>query len=109
MLLLLALGCHAPGPATADSGTPDSADTQDSAAPAELCADGAPARAFDSTATGADIREPATSDVEDLEVHLQNEGRKRRKASKASKVPLKLEPGALHALRQHSVLRSYLN
>ena len=62
-----------------------------------------------STATGAEIREPATSDVEDLEVHLQNEGRKRRKASKASKGPLKLEAGALHALRQHSVLRSYLN
>ena len=62
-----------------------------------------------STASGAEIREPATSDVEDFEVHLQNEGRKRRKARTAGKGPLKFEAGALHALRQHSVLRSYLN
>jgi len=54
MLLLLALGCHAPGPATAESGAPDSADTQDSAAPAEVCADGAPARPFDAAAAGTD-------------------------------------------------------
>ena len=62
-----------------------------------------------STASGAEVREPATSDVEDFEVHLQNEGRKRRKARMAGKGPLKFEAGALHALRQHSVLRSYLN
>lgn len=62
-----------------------------------------------SAATGSEMREPATSDVEDLEVHLQNEGRKRRKARKAGNGPLKFEAGALHALRQHSVLRSYLN
>ncbi|MGE0865157.1 MAG: sigma-70 family RNA polymerase sigma factor [Vicinamibacterales bacterium] len=62
-----------------------------------------------STAAGGDVREPATSDVEDLEAHLQNEGRKRRKARKASQGPLKVEAGTLHALRQHSVLRSYLN
>ena len=37
--------------------------------------------------TGAEIREPATSDVEDFEVHLQNEGRKRRKARKARQGP----------------------
>ena len=62
-----------------------------------------------STASGAEVREPATSDVEDFEVHLQNEGRKKRKARMAGKGPLKFEAGALHALRQHSVLRSYLN
>ncbi len=62
-----------------------------------------------STATGGDVREPATSDAEDLEAHLQNEGRKRRKARHAGQGPLKFEAGALHALRQHSVLRSYLN
>ena len=62
-----------------------------------------------STATGDEVREPATSDAEDLEVHLQNEGRKRRKARKTGKGPLKFEAGALHALRQHSVLVSYLN
>lgn len=62
-----------------------------------------------STAAGAEVRELATSDAEDLEVHLQNEGRKRRKASKLGEGPLKFEAGALHALRQHSVLRSYLN
>ncbi len=62
-----------------------------------------------STATGGEVREPATSDAEDLEAHLQNEGRKRRKARHAGKGPLKFEAGALHALRQHSVLRSYLN
>ena len=58
------------------------------------------------------MREPATSDVEDLEAHLQNESRKRRKARKAghaARGPLKFDAGALHALRQHSVLRSYLN
>lgn len=58
---------------------------------------------------GGDIREPATSDAEDLEVHLQNEGRKRRKARQRGQGPLKCDAGALHALRQHSVLRSYLN
>ena len=62
-----------------------------------------------STATGGEMREPATSDAEDLEVHLQNEGRKRRKARTTGKGPLKFEAGALHALRQHSVLVSYLN
>lgn len=62
-----------------------------------------------SAATGGDRREPATSDVEDLELHLQNLGRKQRKARKANQGPLKLEAGALHGLRQHSVLRSYLN
>ena len=60
-------------------------------------------------ATGGEVREPATSDAEDLEIHLQNEGRKRRKARQSGKGPLKFEAGALHALRQHSVLRSYLN
>jgi RNA polymerase sigma factor (sigma-70 family) len=62
-----------------------------------------------SAAVGAELREPATSDAEDLEVHLQNEGRKRRKARKLGKGPLKFDAAALHALRQHSVLRSYLN
>ena len=62
-----------------------------------------------STATGGEMREPATSDAEDLEVHLQNEGRKRRKARKSRQGPLKFDAGALHAPRQHSVLVSYLN
>jgi RNA polymerase sigma factor (sigma-70 family) len=59
-------------------------------------------------ASGGEIKEPATSDAEDLELHLQNEGRK-RKARKSRKKSPKMDSGALHALRQHSVLRSYLN
>jgi RNA polymerase sigma factor (sigma-70 family) len=62
-----------------------------------------------SAAAGGEIREPLTSDADDLEVHLQNEGRKRRKASKSGKGPVRFDTGALHALRQHSVLPSYLN
>jgi RNA polymerase sigma factor (sigma-70 family) len=62
-----------------------------------------------SAAAGGEVREPATSDVEDLEVHLQNEGRKRRKSGKAGTGPLKFDAAALRALNQHSVLRSYLN
>ncbi len=62
-----------------------------------------------SAAAGGEVRELATSDVEDLEIHLQNEGRKRRKAGKSGKGPLKFDAAALRALNQHSVLRSYLN
>lgn len=59
-------------------------------------------------ASGGEIKEPATSDAEDLELHLQNEGRKQKARKSRKKFP-KMDSGALHALRQHSVLRSYLN
>jgi RNA polymerase sigma factor (sigma-70 family) len=61
-----------------------------------------------STAAGGDIKEPATSDAEDFEAHLQSEGR-RRKARIVRKSASRASAGALQALRQHSVLRGYLN
>lgn len=60
-----------------------------------------------SAAEGQEVKEPATSDAEDLAAHLQEQGRRRtlRKARRHRK----LESSALLVLRQHSVLRGYLN
>ena len=60
-----------------------------------------------SAATGQDVKEPATSDAEDFAAHLHAESRRRnlRKVRKKSNI----DTGTLQALRQHSVLRGYLN
>ena len=60
-----------------------------------------------SAAAGQDVKEPATSDAEDFAAHIREESRRRnlRKARKTRKI----DTGTLHALRQHSVLRGYLN
>jgi RNA polymerase sigma factor (sigma-70 family) len=60
-----------------------------------------------SAAAGQEVKEPAPSDVEDFAAHVRNESRKRnlRKTRRTRRV----DSGALHALRQHSVLRGYLN
>ena len=60
-----------------------------------------------STATGQDVKEPATSDAEDFAAHLREESRRRnlRKIRKKSHI----DTATLQALRQHSVLRGYLN
>ena len=58
-------------------------------------------------ATGQDVREPATSDAEDFAAHIREESRRRnlRKIRRKRNI----DTGTLHALRQHSVLRGYLN
>ena len=60
-----------------------------------------------SAATGQDVREPATSDAEDFAAHIREESRRRnlRKIRRKRHI----DTGTLHALRQHSVLRGYLN
>ena len=60
-----------------------------------------------SAAAGQDVREPATSDAEDFAAHIREESRRRnlRKIRRKRHI----NTGTLHALRQHSVLRGYLN
>jgi RNA polymerase sigma factor (sigma-70 family) len=59
-----------------------------------------------SAAAGKEIKEPPVADAEDFAAHLHDEGRRRslRRARKR-----KAETGDLHVIRQHSVLRGYLN
>ena len=52
---------------------------------------------------------PRSSDADDLEVHLQNQERRRRKGRKSSKGPVRFDADAVKARQQPSVLRSYLN
>ncbi len=60
-----------------------------------------------SAATGQDVREPATSDAEDFAAHIREESRRRnlRKVRRKRNI----DTGTLQSLRQHSVLRGYLN
>ena len=60
-----------------------------------------------SAATGRDVKEPAPSDVEDFAAHVREESRKRnlRKTRRARRI----DTGALQSIRQHLVLRGYLN
>ena len=60
-----------------------------------------------SAAAGKEIKEPPVADAEDFAAHLHDEGRRRslRKARKRRKA----DPGDLTVIRQHSVLRGYLN
>ena len=60
-----------------------------------------------SAAAGKEIKEPPVADAEDFAVHIQDEGRRRtlRKARKRHKP----DASELQVLRQHSVLRGYLN
>lgn len=61
-----------------------------------------------SAASGQEIKEPAITDVEDFAAHLHAEGRRksRRRRRKQQRTP---EGAALDVLRQHNVLRGYLN
>ena len=61
----------------------------------------------ESDAAGREIKEPPVADAEDFAAHLHDEGRRRslRRARKRRKA----ETGDLHVIRQHSVLRGYLN
>ena len=60
-----------------------------------------------SAAAGQEVREPAPSDVEDFAAHVRNESRRRKVRNGRKK--RSLDAGALQALRQHNVLRGYLN
>ncbi len=60
-----------------------------------------------SAAAGQEVREPAPSDVEDFAAHVRNESRKRKLRKGRKKRGI--DSGALQALRQHDVLRGYLN
>jgi RNA polymerase primary sigma factor len=59
-----------------------------------------------SAAAGKEIKEPPVADAEDFAAHLHDESRRRslRKARKR-----KADTGDLTVIRQHSVLRGYLN
>jgi hypothetical protein len=60
-----------------------------------------------SSAAGQEIKEPPLAEADDFAAHLQDQGRRRtlRKARKRHK----LDSRDLQVLRQHSVLRGYLN
>jgi len=60
-----------------------------------------------SAASGRDVPEPAPSDVEDFAAHVREESR--RKSVRKSRRIRSIDSGALRALRQHNVLRGYLN
>ena len=60
-----------------------------------------------SAAAGREIKEPPLADMDDFAAHLQDEGRRRslRKARKRRRP----DTSGLQVIRQHSVLRGYLN
>jgi hypothetical protein len=60
-----------------------------------------------SAATGQEVKEPATSDAEDFAAHVREKGR--RKNLRKIRKKRHINTGTLNALRQHSVLRGYLN
>jgi RNA polymerase sigma factor (sigma-70 family) len=60
-----------------------------------------------SAAAGKEIKEPPVADAEDLAAHLRDEGR--RKSLRRARKRHKLDTSELQVIRQHSVLRGYLN
>ena len=60
-----------------------------------------------SAAAGKEIKEPPVADAEDFAAHLQDEGR--RKTLRRARKRRKPDASDLQVLRQHSVLRGYLN
>jgi RNA polymerase sigma factor (sigma-70 family) len=60
-----------------------------------------------SAAAGQEVKEPATSDAEDFAAHIREESRRRN--LRKSRRKRHFNTGTLDALRQHSVLRGYLN
>ena len=60
-----------------------------------------------SAAAGKEIKEPPVADAEDFAAHLHDQGR--RKSLRKARTRRKAETGDLHVIRQHSVLRGYLN
>lgn len=60
-----------------------------------------------SAAAGQEIREPPVADSEDFAAHVHDQGR--RKSIRKARQRRKLDASELQVLRQHSVLRGYLN
>ena len=60
-----------------------------------------------SAAAGKEIKEPPVADAEDFASHLRDEGR--RKSLRKARKRRKPDSSDLQVLRQHSVLRGYLN
>lgn len=60
-----------------------------------------------SAAAGKEIAEPILTDAEDFAAHLREQGR--RKSLRKARRHRKPDSSALQALRQHSLLRGYLN
>ena len=60
-----------------------------------------------SAAAGREIKEPPVADAEDFAAHLHDQGR--RRSLRKSRKRRKADTGDLHVIRQHSVLRGYLN
>jgi RNA polymerase sigma factor (sigma-70 family) len=60
-----------------------------------------------SAAAGKEIKEPPVADVDDFAAHMQDEGR--RKSLRKARKRRTLDSSELQVLRQHSVLRGYLN
>ncbi len=60
-----------------------------------------------SAAAGQEIKEPPVADAEDFAAHLHDQGR--RKSLRQAKKRRTAGLVDLHAIRQHSVLRGYLN
>jgi RNA polymerase sigma factor (sigma-70 family) len=60
-----------------------------------------------SAAAGREIKEPPVADADDFAAHLQDEGR--RKTLRKARKRRTLDSSELQVLRQHSVLRGYLN
>ena len=60
-----------------------------------------------SAAAGREVKEPPVADADDLASHLQDEGR--RKTVRRARKRRAIAAGDLQVLRQHSVLRGYLN
>jgi RNA polymerase sigma factor (sigma-70 family) len=59
-----------------------------------------------SAAAGREIKEPPVADAEDFAAHLHDQ---RRRSLRKSRKRRKADTGDLHVIRQHSVLRGYLN
>jgi RNA polymerase sigma factor (sigma-70 family) len=60
-----------------------------------------------SAAAGQEIKEPPVADTEDFAAHLQDQGR--RKSLRRARKRRTAGTVDLHVIRQHSVLRGYLN
>ncbi len=60
-----------------------------------------------SAAAGKEIKEPPVADAEDFAAHMRDEGR--RKSLRKARKRRKPDASELQVLRQHSVLRGYLN
>jgi RNA polymerase sigma factor (sigma-70 family) len=59
-----------------------------------------------SAAAGKEIKEPPVADAEDFAAHLQDQGRRKSLRKRKRRKP---DTSELQVLRQHSVLRGYLN